>query len=699
MDNKELGIIAKKLVEQHAQAELKNGFEKKAVHRYDDEQGNLLYFRIRLKHPDGRKWIRPFYFDYQIENWVMREPDFPNGKPLYRLPLLAKKPTSEIWIVEGESNVDVLVKLGIVATTSGGANSAESANWDIFQGRSVIIWRDFDEEGLNYAIVLTAILTKLSCTIRYVDVDALGLALKGDAVDWLTAHPTTTAADILSLPTLNQIDIPDSDHQLSPGDDIAVTIDKLARLSKFDYFNQRLDSARTLGIGLTQLDALVKERQAEIAATETQEMFQTIIPWPEPVNGQWLLNEIEQLINSIMVLPSEHEAKAIALFVLHTYFIEAVDCTPILLICSPEKRCGKTTLLTILQKLVNKPLPASNISPAAIYRSIDKWSPTLIIDEADSFMRDNEEIRGVINSGHTRSHGFVIRCVGTSHEPKPFNTFCPKIIAGIGHQADTIEDRAIVIQLKRKLTSDNNKKIRDVGHAKFEELVRKATRFAQDFIESMQDIKPSIPNGLNDRAADNWATLLAIATIAGNEWLDSASLAATGLSESSESTVSVEIELLQDIKTIFEEANTQCLQSSELVEKLCEDLDSPWATYNRGKPITARQIAKKLKGFGIKSKDRRFGYKTLKGYSIEDFRDTFERYLSSILPDNEPVSATPQQGNQDAVYKEFHMRNNADKLREVNPIKPKPSVDCSVVADKIENEEKQSMVETRRIVL
>jgi hypothetical protein len=139
MDNKALGVLAKKLVEQYAQDELENGFEKKAVHRYDDEQGNLLYFRIRLKHPDGRKWIRPFCFDYQIKNWVMREPDFPNGKPLYRLPLLAKNPTSEIWIVEGESNVDVLVKRGIVATTSGSANSAESANLDILKNRSVII--------------------------------------------------------------------------------------------------------------------------------------------------------------------------------------------------------------------------------------------------------------------------------------------------------------------------------------------------------------------------------------------------------------------------------------------------------------------------------------------------------------------------------------------------------------------------------
>jgi putative DNA primase/helicase len=532
-----------------------------------------------------------------------------------------------------------------------------------------------------------------------VDVDALELPVKSDAVDWLAAHPTATAADILSLPMLDQLDVLDSAHQSNSGADFAVTIDKLARVSKFDYFNQRVDSARSLGIGLTQLDALVKERQAEIAATETQEMFQTIIPWSEPVNGQELLNEIEQLINNIMVFPSEHEAKAIALFVLHTYFIEAIDCAPILLVCSPEKRCGKTTLLTILQKLVSKPLPASNISSAAIYRSIDKWSPTLIIDEADSFMRDNEEIRGVINSGHTRSNAFVIRCVGQSHEPKPFNTFCPKIIAGIGHQADTIEDRAIVIQLKRKLTSDNNKKIRDIGHAKFEELVRKAIRFAQDFIESIQDIRPSIPNSLNDRAADNWAALFAIATIAGNEWLDCASLAATNLSESSECTISIEIELLQDIKTIFEEANTECLESAKLVEKLCEDLDSPWATYNRGKPITARQIAKKLKGFGIKSKDRKFGFKTLKGYSIEDFRDTFERYLFSILPDNEPISATPQQGNQDAVYKEFHMRNNADRLREVTPIKPKPGVDCSAVADEIEAEEKQSTDEMRRIVL
>src|SRR5664279_5421175 len=98
---------------------------------------------------------------------------------------------------------------------------------------------------------------------------------------------------------------------------------------------------------------------------------------------------------------------AIALWIVFTYCIDGAQTSPILAITSPEKRCGKTTLLDLLMQLVRWALSSSNITTAALFRSIDKWQPTLIIDEADTFLRDSEDRRGVLNSGHTRPTAFV----------------------------------------------------------------------------------------------------------------------------------------------------------------------------------------------------------------------------------------------------------------------------------------------------
>jgi hypothetical protein len=42
---------------------IKGGFKPEALHEYKDSDGNILCHRIRLKHPNGEKWIRPMYLN------------------------------------------------------------------------------------------------------------------------------------------------------------------------------------------------------------------------------------------------------------------------------------------------------------------------------------------------------------------------------------------------------------------------------------------------------------------------------------------------------------------------------------------------------------------------------------------------------------------------------------------------------------
>ena len=172
-------------------------------------------------------------------------------------------------------------------------------------------------------------------------------------------------------------------------------------------------------------------------------------PWPERVDGAALLTEMAGLFKRHIILPEGAEI-ILPLWTLHTWCIDDVSISPILAITSPEKRCGKTSLLSLLAKLVKRPLPTSNITSAALFRSVDLWSPTLLVDEADTFLRDSDELRGIINSGHTRGGAFVVRTTGDDHEPRCFSTWGAKVVALIGLLPGTLLDRSITVAMKRK---------------------------------------------------------------------------------------------------------------------------------------------------------------------------------------------------------------------------------------------------------
>ena len=177
---------------------MREGFKPQALHEYTDRDGKPLHWRIRLKKPDsGDKWIRPMKLNG--EGYALGEPDYPEGKPLYYLRDLATRPDDPVIVCEGEWCADALAKAGALATTSGAADSAGKTDWRPLAGRAVTIWPDFDEAGQRYADAVVDALRVLDCTVRVIDVAALNMGPKADAVDWLATNPDATAAEVLAL--------------------------------------------------------------------------------------------------------------------------------------------------------------------------------------------------------------------------------------------------------------------------------------------------------------------------------------------------------------------------------------------------------------------------------------------------------------------------------------------------------------------
>lgn len=321
----------------------------------------------------------------------------------------------------------------------------------------------------------------------------------------------------------------------------------------------------------------------------------------------------------------EHQKCAIVLWIILTWCISAFKIAPILAITALTKGAGKTQVLTLISKLCYEPLSASNITVASLFRAIEKFKPTFLLDEFDTYLKQNEDMRGVINAGFERN-GYVIRC-DEDLTPVKFNVYCPKALAGIGKLPETIEDRSIVIQMCRKRTSEIKEKLRHADDEDFNNLKDLVVNWSQENLEVLAKARPEIPSQLSDRKQDCWESLLAIADQLGADVAVQARRAAIALSGKNNDEAPVFEEILIAIKAIFEKCGVDKLSTADLIKFLCEDDEAPWKYFNNGRVITARQLARLLKEFHITSKQTRFLNMTCKGYHFADFEGSFAKYL------------------------------------------------------------------------
>src|SRR5262249_9061848 len=221
------------------------------------------------------------------------------------------------------------------------------------------------------------------------------------------------------------------------------------------------------------------------------------------------------------------------------------------------------------------------------------------------------------------------------NNPRRFSTGAPKAIATIRELADTLEDRAAVLTLQRKPRSAKVERLRKRGNNEFAVLRQKAARWAADNFAKLADPDPQIPDALNDRAADNWRPLLAIADLAGGDWPKKAQDAASVLSGEEVSTFNVD--LLADIRATFGQA--EIITAADLVAALVADPERPWATWGKGdKPFTQNGLARLLKPFAIISDTvHPAGRPHAKGYKRVWFEDAWASYLSGQNPSPQQI--------------------------------------------------------------
>jgi putative DNA primase/helicase len=369
--------------------------------------------------------------------------------------------------------------------------------------------------------------------------------------------------------------------------------------------------------------------------------LQPVDPWPDPIDGAELLDNLLAQLRRFVVFGdwvAETLARTLALWTLHTHAYQLRHVTTYIGIESPEKECGKSTLLTVLSQFVNRPAISANISSSAFFRAIEQLQPTLLIDEADTNLRGKEDLTGILNAGYTRSTAFVWRMSydgladkkkGNGADANPagrvarFSCWCPKAIAGIGRLPPTLASRCIVVQMHRKLDAEPCERLR---HLDGTELKRKCVRFVTDHQAAIASAEPKIPAGLSNRSADIWEPLLVLADLARGRWPELARQAALGLTSRAQERSPIGA-LLMDLCLIFVDADADHLFTRQIVNRLGQFGDRPWLELTRGKPLTETTLGRQLAKYGIRSRTVRIGDQTAKGYWYPDLLPIFRRYI------------------------------------------------------------------------
>jgi hypothetical protein len=349
------------------------------------------------------------------------------------------------------------------------------------------------------------------------------------------------------------------------------------------------------------------------------------------MEGAELLNDVTAFLGKFVAYPSEQAQIAHALWIAHTHFMSAWDSTPRIAFLSPEPGSGKTRALEISELLVPNAVETVNMSPAYLFRRIgaEVGLPTLLIDEVDALFtgksQTSEDIRSLLNAGHRRG-ATVGRCVmhGKVAVTEECPSFCAVALAGLGYLPDTRMTRSVVIRMRRRAPQEKVEPYRRRDNLWEGETLRdRLSAWAEPMVDEMAKARPAMPPGVEDRAADCWEPLIAVADAAGGHWPEIARNAAvTLITAAREANPSLGIRLLADLRQIFVDKIE--LATERVLTALHELPEAPWANI-KGKPLDSRGLARWLAKYEVKPKVLKSV--NLRGYRAEDLQDAWARYL------------------------------------------------------------------------
>jgi hypothetical protein len=565
---------------------------------YRDENGALLFQVVRFE-PKNFRQRRP---DGR-GGWIRNLQDTRRVPSLLPELIHAVAAGETIYVPEGEKDVDNLRAIGLAATTNpGGIKKWRDEYSEHLRGADVVVMPDNHVEGREHSEQVVASMRGVAKRIRVLDIGKHWGECpdKGDVSDWLAAGGS--------------------------GEKLKAIAEALPEVPSHSQASAHLG----------------------------------------PIDAGALLTDIYTFLCRFVVYPSEHAHVAHVLWITHAHLMDAWESTPRIAFLSPEPASGKTRALEISELLVPNAVEAINVTPPYLFRKVgdDEGKPTILYDEIDTVFgpkaKENEEIRGLLNAGHRRG-AVAGRCVvkGQTVTTEDISAYCAVALAGLGWLPDTILTRSVIIRMRRRAPNETVTAFRRRVHAPEGHALRgRLAAWASKAVDAMSAARPEMPAGIEDRNADVWEPLLAIADAAGGDWPGRARKAAAALvAAAQDAEPSLGIRLLADARKVFDQSGADTLATAAILEALIALPESPWSDL-KGKPINDRALAKRLREYGVKSRQIRIGDRTIKGYVAEDFHDVWLRYLPPCdAPCDAAEAKHPKQPKQTAENGHFSEGN------------------------------------------
>ena len=399
--------------------------------------------------------------------------------------------------------------------------------------------------------------------------------------------------------------------------------------------------------GMSEADYMRGGRAQQDVPADEQEF-----PEAGDDDGAELLDAVHSFVQTFVAYPSPEAAIAHTLWIAHTHLMGEWESTPRIAFLSPEPGSGKTRALEITETLVPRPIEAINATPAYLFRKVADPAglPTILYDEIDTVFgpraKENEEIRGILNAGHRRG-AMAGRCVvrGKIIETEELPAYCAVALAGLGNLPDTILTRSVVVRMRRRAPNETIEPYRRRLHAPVGNGLRdRLATWSKTAARKVAGRCPEMPDGLADRNADVWESLLAIADAAGGEWPKRARCSAVALvALAMAGSPSLGVRLLADLRQVF--GSTDAKATKEIIDALIAIDESPWGDL-KGKPIDSRRLAVLLRPYDIKSKNVRIGVSVIRGYAREDLHDAWMRYIPESVAETEDAHLHSSRGKE-----------------------------------------------------
>ena len=318
--------------------------------------------------------------------------------------------------------------------------------------------------------------------------------------------------------------------------------------------------------------------------------------------GERVLNAVEKYLSRFVAYPSPHALVAHTLWCAHAHMMDLWESTPRLAFLSPEPGSGKTRALEVTERLVPRPVATVNATSAYLFRKVSdpNGRPTLLCDEIDTIFGpkagDHEDVRGMLNAGH-RKGATAGRCVfrGQNVETEELPAYCAVALAGLGWLPDTILSRSVIIRMRKRHAGEKVEPYRERLNGPQGDPVRLGL---EAWAATQREVCwPELPEQIQDRDADVWEALIAVADMAGGKWPTLAREAAVALvAESKRVEPSLNIRLLSDLKLVF--VGHDVMATRGVLDALHKIEDAPWSDL-KGKPLDARGLAHRLRQFGV----------------------------------------------------------------------------------------------------